>query len=56
MATSTTACIVHLRYLVLRDDMMRTTLYEPAQVTLMRSAKMVLAQGLRDEDRQSTAG
>jgi hypothetical protein len=33
--------------------MMRTTLYEAAQVMLLRSGKMVMAKGLGDEDRQA---
>ena len=33
--------------------MMRVMLYEAAQVMLMRTNKMVLAQGLGDEDRQA---
>jgi transposase len=35
------------------DEMMRAMLYEAAQIVLVRSVKMVLAQGLGDEDRQA---
>ena len=34
--------------------MMRAMLYEAAQILLVHSAKMVLAQGLGDEDRQAS--
>ena len=34
--------------------MMRVMLYEAAQVMLVRSDEMVLAQGLGDEDRQAS--
>jgi hypothetical protein len=33
--------------------MMRMMLYEAAHIMLVRSAKMVMAQGLGDEDRQA---
>src|SRR5215472_15136259 len=35
------------------DEMMRAMLYEAAQVLVERSAEMVLAQGLGDEDCQA---